>query len=135
MSCSSRGIVPSDSFTPFCGRAHRDCHHLNNLSHRELRGRSERVSYAGVARAHPLLAMSLVIAFLSLIGIPPLLGFGAKLALFTAAIEATYEWLAIVAAINTVVSIFYQCFPQRRAEEKAVYIPRNRGIADGEQAR
>jgi NADH-quinone oxidoreductase subunit N len=48
-----------------------------------------------------------VIAFLSLIGIPPLVGFGAKLALFTAAIDANYEWLAIVAAVNTVVSIFY----------------------------
>ncbi|MDQ3964344.1 MAG: NADH-quinone oxidoreductase subunit N [Actinomycetota bacterium] len=73
----------------------------------ELRGRTDRVSYAGLARAHPLLAISLVIAFLSLIGIPPLVGFGAKLALFTAAIEANYEWLAVVAAINTVVSIFY----------------------------
>ncbi|MFN2490831.1 MAG: NADH-quinone oxidoreductase subunit N [Actinomycetota bacterium] len=73
----------------------------------ELRGRTDRASYAGLARARPLLAMSLVIAFLSLIGIPPLIGFGAKLALFTAAIEAHYEWLAVVAAINTVVSIFY----------------------------
>jgi NADH-quinone oxidoreductase subunit N len=73
----------------------------------ELRGRTDRASYAGLARAHPLLAISLVIAFLSLIGIPPLVGFGAKLALFTAAIEANYEWLAVIAAINTVVSIFY----------------------------
>jgi NADH-quinone oxidoreductase subunit N len=73
----------------------------------ELRGRTDRTSYAGLARDHPLLALSLVIAFLSLIGIPPLVGFTAKFALFTVAIEAHYEWLAIVAAINTVVSIFY----------------------------
>jgi len=73
----------------------------------ELRGRTDRASYAGLARARPMLAISLVIAFLSLIGIPPLVGFGAKLALFTAAIEADYGWLAIVAAANTVVSIFY----------------------------
>lgn len=73
----------------------------------ELRGRTDRASYAGLARARPMLATSLVIAFLSLIGIPPLVGFGAKLALFTAAIEANYGWLAIVAAANTVVSIFY----------------------------
>jgi NADH-quinone oxidoreductase subunit N len=53
------------------------------------------------------MAIALVIAFLSLIGIPPLVGFGAKLALFTAVTETSYEWLAIVAAINTVVSIFY----------------------------
>jgi NADH-quinone oxidoreductase subunit N len=73
----------------------------------ELRGRTDRAAYAGLARAHPFLAMALVISFLSLIGIPPLVGFGAKLALFTASIEASYEWLAVVAAINTVVSIFY----------------------------
>jgi NADH-quinone oxidoreductase subunit N len=73
----------------------------------ELRGRTDRTSYAGLARAQPLLAIALVIAFLSLIGIPPLVGFGAKLVLFTAAVEADYGWLAIVAAINTVVSIFY----------------------------
>jgi NADH-quinone oxidoreductase subunit N len=73
----------------------------------ELRGRTDRTSYAGLARAQPLLAIALVIAFLSFIGIPPLVGFGAKLALFTAAVEADYGWLAIVAAINTVVSIFY----------------------------
>lgn len=73
----------------------------------ELRGRSDRLSYAGLARAQPLLAMALVIAFLSLIGIPPLVGFGAKFVLFTAAIQANYAWLAVVAAINTVVSIFY----------------------------
>lgn len=73
----------------------------------ELRGRTDRAAYAGLAAAQPLLAMSLVIAFLSLIGIPPLVGFGAKLALFSATIEADYAWLAIMAAINTVVSIFY----------------------------
>lgn len=73
----------------------------------ELRGRSARADYAGVARDHPLLAMSLVIALLSLIGIPPLVGFAGKLALFAATIEANYAWLAVVAAINTVVSIFY----------------------------
>ena len=73
----------------------------------ELRGRTDRASYAGLARSHPLLALALLGAFLSLIGIPPLVGFGGKLALFVATIEADYGWLAVVAAINTVVSIFY----------------------------
>lgn len=73
----------------------------------ELRGRTDRMSYAGLARARPLLAMCLVVAFLSMIGIPPLAGFAGKLALFTASIEANYGWLAAVAAVNTVVSIFY----------------------------
>lgn len=73
----------------------------------ELRGLTERASYAGLARSHPLLVLALLVAFLSLIGIPPLVGFGGKLALFVATIEAGYGWLAVVAAVNTVVSIFY----------------------------
>ena len=73
----------------------------------ELRGRTDRVGYAGLARARPWLAIALLISFLSLIGIPPLVGFSGKLALFSAAIDAGYSWLAVVAAINTVVSIFY----------------------------
>lgn len=75
----------------------------------ELRGRTDRQSYAGLAKAHPMLAMCLVVSFMSLIGIPPLAGFGGKLSLFIAAMDANYEWLAALAAINTVVSIFYYC--------------------------
>lgn len=73
----------------------------------ELRGRTDRVSYAGLAQAHPLLAAALTAALLSFIGVPPLAGFAAKLVLFGAAIEAGYGWLAVVAAVNTVISIAY----------------------------
>jgi NADH-quinone oxidoreductase subunit N len=73
----------------------------------ELRGRTDRVDYAGLARAHPALAASLALSFLSLIGIPPLAGFVAKLLLFAVAIHAGYTWLAIVAVVNTIISIAY----------------------------
>jgi NADH-quinone oxidoreductase subunit N len=73
----------------------------------ELRGRSELAAYSGLARSRPWLAGSLSIAFLSFIGVPPLAGFFAKLVLFAAAIEAGYTWLAVLAAVNTVVSIAY----------------------------
>lgn len=73
----------------------------------ELRGEAKRMRYAGLARTHPLLAAALVVSFLSFVGIPPLAGFGAKLALFGAVIDAGYGWLAIVAIINTVVSLAY----------------------------
>ncbi len=73
----------------------------------ELRGEAKRMHYAGLARTHPLLAGALLVSFLSFVGIPPLAGFGAKLALFGAVIEAGYGWLAIVAIINTVVSLAY----------------------------
>lgn len=73
----------------------------------ELRGRTDRLAYAGLARAHPILAATLTISLLSFIGVPPLAGFAAKLSLFAAAIDAGYAWLAVVGALNTVVSIAY----------------------------
>lgn len=73
----------------------------------ELRGEARRQRYAGMAAGHPFLALALVASFLSFVGIPPLAGFAAKLALFGATIDAGYSWLAVVAAINTVVSLFY----------------------------
>jgi NADH-quinone oxidoreductase subunit N len=73
----------------------------------ELRGRSAITDYVGLARARAALAAALALSFLSFIGVPPLSGFVAKLLLFLVAIEVGYTWLAIVAAINTVISIFY----------------------------
>jgi NADH-quinone oxidoreductase subunit N len=73
----------------------------------ELRGRTERTDYVGLARAHPVLAGSLAVAFLSFIGIPPLAGFVAKLLLFGVAIDAGYTWLAVLAVANTVISVAY----------------------------
>ena len=73
----------------------------------ELRGRTAIADYVGLARARPLLAGALTTSFLSFIGVPPLSGFVAKLLLFLVAIEVGYTWLAVVAAINTVISIFY----------------------------
>jgi NADH-quinone oxidoreductase subunit N len=72
-----------------------------------LRGRTAREDHRGLARRRPWLAAVLALAFLSFIGIPPLVGFPAKLLLFGVAIDAGYTWLAIAAIINSVVSIFY----------------------------
>lgn len=73
----------------------------------ELRGLRSVSAFAGLARTRPGLALALTIAFLSFLGIPPLAGFVAKLSLFGAAIEAGYTWLAVLAILNTVVSLFY----------------------------
>ena len=72
-----------------------------------LRGEADRTRYAGLAKAHPWLAFALLVSFLSFIGIPPLVGFGAKLTLFTAALDAGYGWLAVVAIVNTALSVAY----------------------------
>lgn len=73
----------------------------------ELRGRTALADYAGLGRERPALAGALAVSFLSFIGVPPLAGFTAKLLLFAVAIEVGYGWLAVAAAINTVISIFY----------------------------
>ena len=63
-------------------------------------------AFAGLGRAHPWWTAALILAFLSLLGIPPLAGFVGKLELFRAAIDADQAWLAVVAVVNTVVSIY-----------------------------
>jgi NADH-quinone oxidoreductase subunit N len=73
----------------------------------ELRGLSERTAYGGLARTRPRVFAALVVSLLSFVGIPPLAGFTAKLALFGAAIDAGYAWLAVLAVANTVISLFY----------------------------
>lgn len=63
--------------------------------------------WRGAARAHPALTGTLVVALLSLVGTPPTAVFFGKLAVFIAAWDAGYGWLVAIAAINTVVSLFY----------------------------
>lgn len=72
-----------------------------------LRGRTKLEHYHGLARRQPLVTAALILALLSLVGIPPLVGFFGKFLLFEVTIEAGYAWLAVVAAINTLISLYY----------------------------
>ena len=71
------------------------------------RGSVDLDAFRGLGRSHPWWTAALVLSFLSLLGLPPLAGFVGKLELFTAAIDADQTWLAVVAVINTVVSLYY----------------------------
>lgn len=66
----------------------------------------EVAALAGLGRHHPWWTATLVLAVLSLLGIPPLAGFVGKLELFRAAIDAGQAWLAVVAVVTTIVSIY-----------------------------
>ena len=63
--------------------------------------------YAGLARRNPVLAATLALFLLSLIGIPPLAGFVAKFYLFGAAVRGGHVWLAVIAVLNSAVAAYY----------------------------
>ncbi|HJT02173.1 MAG TPA: NADH-quinone oxidoreductase subunit N [Pseudonocardiaceae bacterium] len=63
--------------------------------------------YRGLARNNPGIAVVLVVCLLGLVGTPPTAVFLGKLEVFAAAIDGGFTWLAVVAVINTVASLFY----------------------------
>lgn len=63
--------------------------------------------FAGLSRRSPYLALAMVLALLSLSGVPPLAGFFGKFFLFAAAVDAGYVWLAIVGVLNAIVALYY----------------------------
>lgn len=63
--------------------------------------------YAGLGSRNRIAAFSLTIFMLSMIGIPPLMGFVGKFLLFTSAIGKGLLLLAIIAIFNSFLSIYY----------------------------
>jgi len=61
--------------------------------------------FSGLGRSRPLIAIAMVVFLLSLVGIPPLAGFVGKFLLFAAAIDVQFTWLAVVAIINSALSL------------------------------
>lgn len=63
--------------------------------------------WATGARGHPWLVLSLIIVLLGLVGTPPTAVFVGKVAVFAAAADGGLGWLVVLAAVNTVASLFY----------------------------
>ena len=63
-------------------------------------------AYAGLARRSPVAAGLLTLFLLSLAGIPPTVGFVAKVAVFRAATEAGYWFLVLIGVLASVVAAF-----------------------------
>ena len=64
-------------------------------------------SYKGLGHRAPLLATAMAVFFISLAGLPPTAGFIGKLYLFAALLDAQWIWLAVIGALNSVVSLYY----------------------------
>jgi len=63
--------------------------------------------YEGLGRTSPLLAATLSIFLLSLIGIPITGGFFAKFYVFSAALKANLIWLTLIGFVNSAVGAYY----------------------------
>ncbi|MCC3649961.1 NADH-quinone oxidoreductase subunit N [Streptomyces sp. S07_1.15] len=63
--------------------------------------------YRGLARHRPALAVSLTVCLLGLVGTPPTAVFLGKLEVFGAALDGGLGWLMVLAAVNTLASLFY----------------------------
>lgn len=63
--------------------------------------------YRGLNARHPWLAFIMLLLLFSMAGVPPTVGFIAKLGLLEALIEAHYVWLAVVALIFALIGAYY----------------------------
>lgn len=64
-------------------------------------------AFAGLAGRAPALAAAMAVLLLSLTGIPPTVGFFAKLYVLVATVDAGVAWLAVAIALNAALAAFY----------------------------
>jgi NADH-quinone oxidoreductase subunit N len=64
-------------------------------------------AFAGLAGRAPWLAAGMAVLLLSLTGIPPTVGFFAKLYVLLATVDAGLAWLAVIIALNAALAAFY----------------------------
>ena len=70
---------------------------------------------AGLHRRSPLLAVTLAVGVFALAGIPPFVGFMAKLSLLKAALAKGYLALVVLAVINSAIAVYYYLSVVREA--------------------
>ena len=101
-------------------------------------GSDEIADYAGMSRRSPALALAMLVAFLSLGGMPPLVGFVNKFFVFAAAMQSNLTWLVVVGILNSIVGLYYYLVVLKMVYVKpapegasAIPIPRAYGFALG----
>jgi NADH-quinone oxidoreductase subunit N len=99
-------------------------------------GSDEISAYAGLSRRAPALSLALLVAFLSLAGMPPLGGFIGKFFVFAAAVNSQMVWLAIIGVLNSIIGLYYYMTVLKVVylyrsddEDKPIPIPRPYGVA------
>jgi NADH-quinone oxidoreductase subunit N len=98
--------------------------------------RTDVEDYNGIGFQAPVLAFSLSLFLLSLLGMPLTAGFMGKIVVFREALREGYVWLVVIAVINTAVSAYYYLrliivmfFRERTTAWTAPRIPASAAIA------
>jgi len=63
--------------------------------------------YSGLNQRSPWFAFIMLILMFSMAGVPPTLGFWAKLAVLSAVVDVNMTWLAVVAVAFSIIGLFY----------------------------
>lgn len=92
--------------------------------------------YNGIGFLSPVLAFSLSLFLLGLLGMPLTAGFMGKVMVFTTAVRQGYVWLVVIAVLNTAISAYYYLrliivmfFRERNAPWDSPRIPASVAIA------
>lgn len=101
-----------------------------------MTGSDELRDLSGLSRRSPYLALVMMLALLSLGGIPPTAGFVGKFFLFKAAVDVGLWWLALIGIINAFVALYYYLSIIKymylyRSDDEKVAIPVSRGAQVG----
>ena len=64
-------------------------------------------AFNGLAKRNPMIALGMLIAMLSLAGIPVTAGFFAKYFIFTTLMASSFKWLLILAVLTSCVGVYY----------------------------
>ncbi|MGH2461137.1 MAG: NADH-quinone oxidoreductase subunit N [Chloroflexota bacterium] len=70
-------------------------------------GSDDLADYAGLSRRSPLMALALAVCLLSLVGLPPMVGFWSKVYLFLSVFDVGVVWLVILGLLNSALAAFY----------------------------
>ncbi len=70
-------------------------------------GDDDLASYNGLSRRAPAMALVLTIGLLSLVGLPPMIGFWSKVYLFLSVLNAGLVWLVVVGLLNSALAAYY----------------------------
>ncbi|MEM7115044.1 MAG: NADH-quinone oxidoreductase subunit N [Chloroflexota bacterium] len=102
----------------------------------KVTGSEELKDYSGLSRRSPYLALAMMLAILSLGGIPPTAGFLGKFFLFKAAVDAGLWWLALIGILLAFVALYYYLNVIKymylyRSEEEDQAIPVSRAAQVG----